>query len=68
MGDAKCERCGGKAGESTAWHVSVVEPGDLDLVEYKGGSWHSKCAEDDRLARADSARVKQDAAKRAWGS
>ena len=63
MADATCERCGGAAGESTAWHDSVVEPGDLDLVEHKGQPWHRKCAEDDRLKSADAATVKRDAAK-----
>jgi hypothetical protein len=68
MSNITCEHCGGAKGESRAWDASVLEPGDLDLIQHKGESWHRKCAEDDRATRAQTERVKREAVKRAWGS
>jgi hypothetical protein len=68
MSNTTCEHCGGAKGESRAWHDSVLEQGDLDLIEHNGTSWHRKCAEDDRAIRSQAERVKRDAVKRGWGS
>jgi hypothetical protein len=54
MSNTTCERCGGAKGESSAWHDSVLEQGDLDLIEHNGKSWHRKCAEDDRAIGSQS--------------
>ena len=68
MSNMTCERCSGAKGESRAWHDSVLEQGDLDLIQHEGGSWHRKCAEDDRQIRAQTERVKRETVNRAWGS
>jgi hypothetical protein len=50
-----CSGCGGCEGDTEAHRESVLEPGDLGLIEYRDGWWHSTCADADRRRRAQRA-------------